>query len=85
MVDAAYPYGPGWGWGGGWGPYWGAWGWGPPYVYHEGVIGIDLYEARSREPLWHATVDQNLRNATGVDAEQRINAAVDAIFLKFPT
>jgi hypothetical protein len=83
VVDAAYPSAPGGGWG--WGPNGGGGGWGPPYVYHEGVIGIDLYEAKSREPLWHATVDQNLRNATGVDAEQRINAAVDAIFMKFPT
>lgn len=87
VVEAAYPYGPGWGygWGWGWGPYAGPWGWGPPYVYHEGVIGIDLYDAKTREPLWHATVDQSLRGATGADAEQKINAAVDAIFTKFPT
>jgi hypothetical protein len=84
-------YGPYWGpgpyWGyGGWGPYWGAWGWGPPapYVYREGVIGVDLYDARTREALWHAQVNQSLQGATGTDAEQKINVAVSAIFSKYP-
>jgi Domain of unknown function (DUF4136) len=81
-----YPYGFGygyWGWGGPWGPYWG--GWGGPYVYREGMIGIDLYDAKTREPLWHASVDQNLYGATGADAEQKIDAAVAALFTRFPT
>jgi len=88
--------GPGWGWGWGWGP---AWGWGAgwpggfygdfgadvPYTYRQGVIGVDLYDARSKEALWHASVDQNLENSVGPDAERKINSAVDAIFSKFPT
>jgi hypothetical protein len=83
-----YPYGPYgfggyWGWGG---PYWGpAWGWGGPYVYRQGMIGIDLYDGKTHEPLWHASVDQNLYHATGADAEQRIDAAVAALFAHFPT
>ena len=91
VVDPGYPMGPypwgfgywGWGgWGGPWGPYGG---WGGPYVYHEGTIGIDLYDAKTHEPLWHASVDQNLYHATGADAEQRIDAAVAALFAHFPT
>lgn len=82
-----YPWGFGYGYWGGfggpWGPYWG--GWGGPYVYREGMIGIDLYDAKTREPLWHASVDQNLYGATGADAEQRIDAAVAALFAHFPT
>ena len=78
-----YGYGP-WGWGGPWGP-WGGWGWDGPYVYRQGVIGIDLYDAKSREPLWHASVDQSLAGASGADAEQRIDAAVAALFTHFPT
>ena len=81
-----YPWGFGygyWGWGGPWGPHWG--GWGGPYVYREGMIGIDLYDAKTREPLWHASVDQNLYRATGAEAEQRIDAAVAALFAHFPT
>lgn len=75
-------WGPGWGWG--WGGPWGP-GWGAPYAYRQGMIGIDLYDAKSREGLWHASADQDLYGATGADAEKRIDAAVDAIFKKFPS
>ncbi len=90
VVDPGYPMGPyGWGYGyWGWGgPFWGPWGWGwdGPYVYRQGMIGIDLYDAKTHEPLWHASVDQNLYGATGADAEQRIDAAVNALFAHFPT
>jgi len=84
VLDPGYPAGP-WGygyWGGPWGPYWG---WGAPYAYRQGMIGIDLYDAKSHEALWHASVEQNLYGATGADAEQRIDAAVTAIFAHFPT
>jgi len=78
-----YPYGYGyWGWGG---AYWGPWGGAGPYVYRQGMIGIDLYDAKTREALWHASVDQNLYGVTGADAEQRIDAAVAALFTHFPT
>jgi hypothetical protein len=81
---APYGYG-GWGWHGPYaGPYWG-WGWGAPYAYRQGMIGIDLYDAKSRDGLWHASVDQDLYGSTGADAEKRIDAAVDAIFKKFPS
>jgi Domain of unknown function (DUF4136) len=78
-------WGPGWGWGAGWG--WGpGWGWyGPPYAYREGLIAVDLYDARTRQPLWHAYVHQDLFGLTGAKAEQRIDAAVAAIFTKYPT
>ncbi|HXY97120.1 MAG TPA: DUF4136 domain-containing protein [Steroidobacteraceae bacterium] len=86
VLDPGYPAGPWgygyWGWGGPWGPYWG---WGAPYAYRQGMIGIDLYDAKSHEALWHASVEQNLYGATGADAEQRIDAAVTAIFAHFPT
>src|SRR5215472_5495983 len=78
VVDPGYPMGPyPWGF-----PYGG---WGGPYVYREGMIGIDLYDAKTHEPLWHAQVDQNLYHATGADAEQKIDAAVAALFTHFPT
>jgi Domain of unknown function (DUF4136) len=89
VVEDYGPYwgpGPYWGWGYGWGPGWGGWAWGPPYpyVYHEGVIGVDLYDGRTHEALWHAQVNQSLQGATGADAEQKINVAVSAIFSKYP-
>jgi len=86
VVDGGYPYG-GWGWGGGWGwryGYAGAWGWDYPYVYREGIIAVDLYDAKTRQPLWHASVNQSLTGATGEKADQKIKAAVAAIFTKYP-
>src|SRR5215469_12943690 len=73
-----YPY-PGWGWG----PYWGP-GWYGPDVYREGIIGVDIYDARTREPMWYAHASQDLAGATGPEAEKRIGAAVQAIFAKYP-
>jgi len=77
-----YPYG--WGWGYPWGYGWG-YGWGyDPYVYREGIIAVDLYDAKSRKPLWHASVPQSLYGADGAEAQKRIEAAVAAIFAKYP-
>jgi hypothetical protein len=90
VIEGAYPvawgagfgwHRGGWGWGGAWG---GPWGWDAPYVYREGIIGVDLYDAKSREPLWHASANQDLTGVTGEKAEKRINDAVDAIFAKYP-
>ncbi|MGC1457386.1 MAG: DUF4136 domain-containing protein [Steroidobacteraceae bacterium] len=85
-VDAVYPdgwvYGAGY-WGRRWGPGWGL-GWGEPYVYHQSYITVDLYDAASRMPIWHASAEQSLNGLSGDAAAQRIRAAVDAIFLKFP-
>ncbi|HEV2703998.1 MAG TPA: DUF4136 domain-containing protein [Steroidobacteraceae bacterium] len=87
-IDAVYPdgwiYGGGF-WGGRWGPGWG-WGagWGGPYVYHQSFITVDLYDAASRMPIWHASAEQSLYGLTGDAAAQRIRDAVNAIFLKFP-
>jgi len=81
---------PGWGWGAGWGGYrrgfvyGGAWGWDYPAVYQEGVIGVDLYDNSSKQAIWHASANQNLSDVTGDKADQKIKAAVAAIFTKYP-
>jgi hypothetical protein len=84
QVDAVYP--DEWGYGGAyWGRVWGpGWGWGPPYVYHQSFITLDLYEAASHMPMWHASAETSLSGLSGDAATTRIRAAVDAIFLKFP-
>ncbi len=76
VVDGAYPYGYGWGYGWGWG--------GGPYVYRQGIVAIDLYDAKTRQPMWHASVDQSLEGADGGEAAKRINEAVAALFTKYP-
>jgi hypothetical protein len=90
VVDG-YPYwGGGYGWGGGWGGRrgWGGWGgyygWDYPYAYQEGVIGVDIYDGKSKQALWHASVDQNLNGVTGEKADKKIKDAVAAIFTKYP-
>ena len=72
--------GPYYGYGYGWGYY----GWGGPYAYREGIIAVDLYDAKSRQPMWHASVDQSLFDASGPEAQKRIDEAVAAIFTKRP-
>jgi hypothetical protein len=88
-IEGAYPAGWGWGWGVGYGYGWrggpyGYWGWDEPYVYHEGIIAVDLYDGRSKQPIWHASANQSLQGAVGADAEQKIDKAVAAIFTKYP-
>ena len=81
VVSGGWPYPYGWGYGWGY-PYgWGAPG---PYAYPEGVIAVDLYDARTGEPLWHASTEQSLFGVSGPEAEKRIAAAVAAIFTKYP-
>ncbi len=87
VVEGGYPYyGPYWGAGWGWRHGWagGYWGWDYPYVYTEGVIGVDIYDAQTKQGLWHASVNQNLANVTGEKADQKIKEAVAAIFTKYP-
>jgi hypothetical protein len=91
-VDAVYP--DGWAYGGGYwgGRRWGGWGggfgwgggWGEPYVYHTSYITMDLYDAASKQPLWHASAEQDLSGLTGDAAAGRIRLAVNAIFQKYP-
>lgn len=78
VVDPGW-YGYGWGYPYGWG-----WGWPGPYAYREGIIAVDVYDAKSRAPLWHASVDQSLYGTSGPEAQKRIDAAVAAIFTKYP-
>ena len=54
------------------------------YSYREGRLTIDFYDANTRKPIWHATVEQDLSYLTGVDAQKRIDAVVAAMFAKFP-
>ena len=60
------------------------WGWDGPYVSDETRIAVDLFDAKSRTPIWHASVSQSVSNLTGPNAEAKINAGTAAIFSKFP-
>jgi len=82
-----YYSGFGAGWGYGWGRrggFYGGWGWDGPYVRDETRIAVDLFDAKSRTPIWHASVSQSVYDLTGPNAEAKINAGAAAIFAKFP-
>ena len=82
-------FGPGWGFGAGYGwgrrgGVYGGWGWDGPYVSDETRIAVDLFDAKTHTPIWHASVSQNVSDLTGPNAEAKINAGTAAIFAKFP-
>ncbi|MDT3402804.1 DUF4136 domain-containing protein [Mucilaginibacter terrae] len=88
-------WGPGWGWGMGWrgrfSPmFYGGWGgWGGGYAYptqehfKEGVLAIELIDARTREPVWIGYSSGELsRDPQKVMA--RLPEIVEGIFKKLP-
>jgi len=81
-------FGPGWGFAGGYygrrGGIYGGWGWDGPYVSDETRIAVDLFDAKSHTPMWHASVSQSVGDLTGPNAEAKISAGTAAIFAKFP-
>jgi len=78
-------FGVGWGWGGGWGRRgYGGFGYDGPFVRDETRISIDLFDAKSRIPIWHASVSQSVADLSGPNAVAKINLAASAIFAKFP-
>jgi len=89
-------YGAGWGFGGGFGRgfyggygfggygFGGGYGYDGPWVENETRIAIDLFDAKSHKPIWHASASQNVYELAGPQAVQKIDLATAAIFSKFP-
>jgi hypothetical protein len=81
-------YGAGWGFGGrrfggGWGVG-GGWGYDGPWVENETRIAVDLFDAKTHKPIWHASASQSTNELAGPEAVQKIELATSAIFAKFP-
>jgi Domain of unknown function (DUF4136) len=80
-----YYAGWGMGWGYGWGPRgYGYWGYDGPWVDNETRISVDIFDAKSRKPMWHGAVSQSVSDLRGPNAVAKINAATAAIFAKLP-
>lgn len=84
--DSYYPrwsLGMGWGW-----PYRHYYGTGilveDDVLYRENRVSVDLSDAKSREPVWHAAINTDISNLTGDNAQTRIDEAVKSMFAKFP-
>lgn len=80
-------YGAGWGFGGfrrgGFG-FRGDWGYDGPWVENETRIAVDLFDAKTHKPIWHASASQNVYELSGPEAVQKIDLATAAIFSKYP-
>jgi Domain of unknown function (DUF4136) len=55
-----------------------------PWVQNEVRIAVDLFDAKSHKPIWHASASQDTYELSGPNAEAKINLAATAIFNKFP-
>ena len=55
-----------------------------PWVQNEVRIAVDLFDAKSHKPIWHASASQDTYELSGPNAEAKINLATTAIFNKFP-
>jgi Domain of unknown function (DUF4136) len=89
VMDGYYGgyYGAGWGYGyygRGW--RYGGYGWGydGPWVSTETRIAVDLFDAKTHKPIWHASASQTTYELSGPEAVQKIDLATAAIFNKFP-
>ncbi|MES1195583.1 MAG: DUF4136 domain-containing protein [Steroidobacter sp.] len=54
------------------------------YAYNEHRIAIDLLDGKSREPVWHASISENINRGSGASAEARIKDVVAQMFAKYP-
>jgi hypothetical protein len=73
-------------------PYrsWGRWRW--PYAgrdidvrsYTEGTLAIDIFDGRTRAPVWHGWTRKQITEADIEQAAARIPEAVDVIIAQFP-
>ncbi len=75
--------------------YRGAWGWhlyGHYYyrtevehrTYTEGTLGIDIFDGKSKEPVWHGWASKSVTSADRNDPSPAIQKAVAAIIKRFP-
>jgi len=72
------PYGPGfrpWGWGGGWARQVDV------RNVTDGTLVIDMYDVRTRQPIWHGVATQQI---SGNVSQEQIDRAVDTMLAQFP-
>jgi hypothetical protein len=85
------PWGPNYygyrmGWYDPWGGYgWGGYGFGPSVVqYTEGVLSIDLIDARKKQLVWEGVATSAIDNVEQAASEQSLAPVVADIFARYP-
>ena len=73
-----WSYGPGW-----WGyPYWGS---GVDvHQYREGILAIDVFDAKTHKPVWHGWAKKSLTRGDMDHSSGAIHEAATAVLAKFP-
>jgi len=74
--------------------YPGHWRWGGAYYgygtetqvrqYTEGMLAVDIFDAKQRRPVWHGVATKTINASDRDNMEATIEAAVDAILAGFP-
>lgn len=75
--------------------YQGAWGWhlyGRYYydievehrMYTEGTLGVDIFDGKTKQPVWHGWATKTISSADRQDPSPSIDKAVAGLFAAFP-
>jgi hypothetical protein len=72
--------------------YAGPWLWGGPHwdsnlsvrQYREGSLAIDIFDSRSRRPVWHGSIKKELTRSDIEQPGEAISSAVNSVLSKFP-
>lgn len=72
--------------------YHGSWRWGWPYfgnevdvhAYTEGTLAIDIFDGKTRQPVWHGRAQKRITAQDIEDAAGQIRAATSMILSEFP-
>jgi hypothetical protein len=54
-------------------------------VYREGTLSIDLFDGKSRQPVWHGWARKIITDADEADPGPAIKSAVSKILRRFPS
>ncbi|HET7756193.1 MAG TPA: DUF4136 domain-containing protein, partial [Steroidobacteraceae bacterium] len=52
--------------------------------YREGTLSIDIFDGRSRQPVWHGWAKKELTQSDLEHSEAPVRAAVDQVLAGFP-
>ena len=70
----------------------GRWGWGTAYysggenaAYAQGMLAIDVFDAKQQRPVWHGRYGKNLRESDREEMPRVIDEAVAFILADFPS
>jgi hypothetical protein len=67
------------------GPLWGGWGSNLDVrQYHEGTLGIDIFDAHTQWPVWHGWAKKELTQKDFEQPAEPISNAVSSVLAKFP-